>query len=396
MHRRSFVRLLAAAAASAKATGLDLLARGRTPSDGGQIRSDLPPLKIVTRYAPAATPGMPGPFPGRVVTVKSDKCVDTTTNTANDQVVREMMAQGIRALTGASSTADAWRRFFTPADVVGIKVNCGGYPNCISAYEIVGESVRQLMALGVPASQIYIYERYQNQMDECNYAAHVPDGVGTVAAERANRNTDNSGYDPATYLEANLFGEEDTRSAMMRLVSQRLTKIINIPNMKDHGATGATGCLKNIAYGSFSNVARTHQRGKSHTYSVVGTLASIEPLRSRTVLQIMDGLRGVWHGGPFARTTKYLFYPKQIMFGTDPVAIDRLLLDIIDNERKAHGAISIWDRSPSSLHIDDGRARDADPNVNIIIREPGHVEYAASLGLGVYDLAKIKVQELTV
>jgi hypothetical protein len=396
MHRRAFVRLLAAATASAKAAGLDLLARGRTTTDGLQIRSDLPPLKIVTRYSPAAVPGMPGPFPGRVVTVKSDKSVDTTTNTANDHVVREMMAQGMRALTGASTTAEAWRRFFTPADVVGIKVNCGGYPNCISAYEIVGESVRQLMALGVPSSQIYIYERYQNQMDECNYAAHVPEGVRTVAAERANRNTDNSGYDPETYLEANLFGEEDTRSAMMRLVSQRLTKIINIPNMKDHGATGATGCLKNIAYGSFSNVARTHQRGKSHTYSVVGTLASIEPLRSRTVLQIMDGLRGVWHGGPFARTTKYLFYPKQLMFGTDPVAIDRLLLDIIDNERKAHGAISIWDRSPSSLHMDDARARDADPNVNIIIREPGHVEYAASLGLGVYDLAKIKVQELTV
>jgi hypothetical protein len=110
----------------------------------------------------------------------------------------------------------------------------------------------------------------------------------------------------------------------------------------------------------------------------------------------MDGLRGVWHGGPFARTTKYVFYPRQIMFGTDPVAIDRLLLDIIDNKRKEQGAISIWDRSPSSLKIDDGRARDADPNVNIIIREPGHVEFASSLGLGVHDLTKIKVQDVTV
>ncbi len=398
MHRRAFVRLLAAAA-SARAAGLDAFAKGRTRTTSGagsQIRSDLPPLKVVSRFAPATVPGMPGPYPGRVIAVKSDKSVDISTNTANDEVVREMMAQGMRALTGTSTTADAWRRFFTPTDVVGIKVNCGGYPNCISAYEIVAETVRQLMALGVPVSQIYVYERFQNQMDECNYAAHLPEGVQTVAAERANRNTDNSGYDPETYLEANLFGEEDTRSNMMRLVSKRLTKIINIPNMKDHGATGATGCLKNVAYGSFSNVARTHQRGKSHTYSVVGTLASIEPLRSRTVLQIMDGLRGVWHGGPFARTTKYVFYPRQIMFGTDPVAIDRLLLDIIDNERKAHGAISIWDRSPSSLKMDDARARDADPNVNIIIREPGHVEYAASLGLGVYDLAKIKIQELTV
>ena len=395
MHRRAFVRLLAAAAASAKAAGSDLVA-GRLPDGGLQIRTDLPPLKIVSRYSPAATPGMPGPFPGRVVKVKSDKCVDTTTNTANDQVVREMMAQGMRALTGAATTADAWRWFFTPSDVVGIKVNCGGYPNCISAYEIVAETVRQLTTLGVPVSQIYIYERFQNQMDECNYAAHVPEGVQTVAAERANRNADNSGYDPETYLEANLFGEEDTRSSMMRLVSKRLTKIINVPNIKDHGASGATGCLKNIAYGSFSNVARTHQRGKTHTYSFIGTLASMEPIRSRTVLQIMDGIRGVWHGGPFARTTKYLFYPKQIMFATDPVAIDRLLLDIVDNERKAHGAISIWDRNPASLKMDDSRARDADPNVNIIIREPGHVEYAASLGLGVADLSQIKVQELTV
>src|SRR6185295_9538080 len=236
-------------------------------------------------------------------------------------------------------------------------------------------------------------ERFQNQMDECNYAAHLPQGVQCVAAERANRNVDNSGYDPATYLEADLFGEEDTRSNIMRLVSQRLTKIINIPNMKDHGATGVTGCLKNIAYGSFSNVARTHHKGVSHTRSFVGTLAAVEPLRSRTVLQIMDGLRGVWHGGPFARTKKYIFYPKTIMFATDPVAIDRLLLDVIENERKAHGAISIYDRSEKTLDFINGGNRDQDPNVNIIIREPGHVEFAGKLGLGVHELEKIGVRE---
>jgi hypothetical protein len=85
-----------------------------------------------------------------------------------------------------------------------------------------------------------------------------------------------------------------------------------------------------------------------------------------------------------------------MLFGTDPVAIDRLLLDIIDDKRKAEGAISIWDRSPGSLRMDDTRARDADPNVNILIREPGHVEYAASLGLGVADRSKIKVQNVTI
>jgi len=380
MHRRSIFRLLAVAPFMSAL----------------QVGKDLPTLRVVSKYSPAAAPGMPGPYPGRVVTVKSGNCVDTSTGKANDEAVREMMARGMRTLTGAGTTREAWQRFFNAGDVVGIKVNCGGFPHCISAYEIVAETIRQLTGVGVPVSQIYIYERFQNQMDECNYAAHVPDGVHSVAAERANRNVDNSGYDPATYLEADLFGEEDTRSNMMRLVSEKLTKIVNIPNMKDHGATGVTGCLKNIAYGSFSNVARTHQKGKSHTYSVVGTLAAMEPLRSRTVLQIMDGLRGVWHGGPFARTTRYVFYPRQIMFGTDPVAIDRLLLDIIEKERLAHGAISIWDRNPKYLKMDNARARDADPNVNIIIREPGHVEFASTLGLGVYDVSTIKVEDVKV
>jgi hypothetical protein len=342
------------------------------------------------------TPGMPGRYAGRVVAVGSDQVLDPVTRASDGAVVREMMARGMCALTGTNSPGDAWRHFFGPADVVGIKVNCGGHPHVVSDHAIVAETVRQLMNTGVPAAQIYVYERFQQQLDAVNYAPHLPGEVQIVAAERENAYSDNSGYDPATYVEADLFGEEDTRSNMMRLITRRLTKIINIPNVKDHGATGATGCLKNIAYGSFSNVARTHYGSRSHTYSFVGRLASVEPLRSRTVLQIMDGLRGVWHGGPFAHTDRFVFYPRRMFFGTDPVAIDRLLLDIIDEKRKAEGAISIWDRSPASLRTDDMAARDSDPNVNILIREPGHVEYASRLGLGVYELARISLEQIQV
>ena len=377
MDRRAFVQGLVAA-----------------PLVAGARAATVPPYRVVSGYAPAPIPGMPGPHPGKVVALRSERCVDTATNAANADVVREMMARGMCALTGEATVAGAWRRFFEPADVVGIKVNCGGHPWVVSSYEIVAETVCQLIVVGVASSRIVVYERFQDQLDAVDYAPHLPQGVEIVAAETANQRIDRSGYDPATYVEADLFGEEDTRSNLMRLVSRRLTKIVNIPNMKDHGATGATGCLKNIAYGSFSNVARTHYQGRSHTFSFVGTLAAVEPLRSRTVLQIMDGLRGVWHGGPFARTPRYVFYPKRILFGTDPVAIDRLLLDVIDDKRKAEGAISIWERSPRFLKTDDAEARDHDPNVNIIIREPGHVEYASGLGLGVYDRARISLQEI--
>jgi hypothetical protein len=70
------------------------------------------------------------------------------------------------------------------------------------------------------------------------------------------------------------------------------------------------------------------------------------------------------------------------------VAIDHTELDLIEAKRKAEGAVSLWDRSRA--HLGDNR----DPNMNHFIREPGHIEYASRLGLGVYDSAKIHVREI--
>ncbi len=75
------------------------------------------------------------------------------------------------------------------------------------------------------------------------------------------------------------------------------------------------------------------------------------------------------------------------MIGTDPVAMDHELIDIIEAKRKAEGAISIFDRSMSHVGRDN-----SNPNINHYIREPGHVEYASTLGLGIYDSAKIKLK----
>ena len=34
------------------------------------------------------------------------------------------------------------------------------------------------------------------------------------------------------------------------------------------------------------------------------------------------------------------------------------------------------------------------PNEDRFLREPGHIEYASRLGLGVYDISKIKVRRI--
>ena len=242
-----------------------------------------------------------------------------------------------------------------------------------------------LIAVGVPAKQIYVYERFENQLQSVGYGKYLPAGVNIFAAETTRSSILN--YDPKTYVETSFFGEDDTRSNVVRLVSETLTKIVNVPNLKEHQASGVTGCLKNIAYGNFSNVARSHNSEKTHTRTFIGTLAAVEPVRSRVVLNIMDGLRGVWHAGPFSDMAQFRFYPKQLMFGTDPVAMDHKLIEVIEEKRKAEGAVTIFDRSMSHVGKDN-----SNPNTNHYIREPGHVEYASTLGLGVFDAARIKLK----
>ena len=346
-----------------------------------------PKYEIVTRYKPSGKAGMPGLFPGQVASVHNDKSIDSDSERVDAAQVREMFRGGMTALTGDKDQRDAWARFISPSDVVGIKINASGAPGICSNPVVVGEIGANLVGVGVRPENIWVYERFNRQVLTVPYAQYLPRGSHITTADSG------AGYDPFTYVEVNFFGEDDTRSNLVRLVSEKLTKIVNVPNMKDHSAAGVTGCLKNIAYGDFSNVARSHEYTKTNTLTFIGTLATVEPLRSRTVLHVMDGLKGVWHAGPFSPDRSFRFYPKQIMFGTDPVAMDRLLLDIIDDKRKQEKAISVWDRSPQRLDP-EGRRFSHDPNLNRFVREPGHIEYASTLGLGVYDKTKIRVSEI--
>ena len=375
MDRRDF---LAAAAFWPALPGIDAAAQRPVPD-----------YRVVTPYRlPRRGAGMPGPYPGRVITVHAAGCIDEATETVDVATVQQMMARGMTALTGDRDPRDSWARFFDAQDVVGIKVNTSGAPGAMSMPEVVAEIARNLIAVGVAPSSIVVHERGA-QIQTPRYDRFVPEGVRVQAAAPGM-----ASFDPDVYVETTFFGEDDTRSYLLRVVSRECTKIINVPNMKDHSASGVTGCLKNVAYGEFSNVARSHHRAQTETLTFIGTLARVEPLRSRTVLNIMDGLRGVWHGGPFSRDRRYRFYPKQMKFGTDPVAMDRLLIDVIDAKRRQEGAISVWERDRK--YFGTTAEWQNDPNVNRFDRETGHIEYASRLGLGVYDVRRIDHTEITI
>lgn len=366
-----------------------LAAMAAMPALNVQEPRPVPKYHAVTSYKPTPLSGMPGPYPGRVVTVHSPNCIDAASEKVDAPTVKAMMTRGMTTLTGDKDVRDSWARLFNAQDFVGIKVNCVGGPAVVSAPEVVAEIAAQLVAVGVKPTNIVVYDRSSAQLQQLGYDKVIPAGA------RVESGNTWLGFDPDVYVETTFSGEDDTRSFLLRMITQQFTKIVNVPNMKDHGASGVTGCLKNVAYGGFNNVDRSHYFAHTDTLTYIGTLANVEPVRSRTVLNIMDGLRGVWHAGPFSRERRYRFFPKQMKFGTDPVAIDRFLLDVIDDKRKQEGAISVWERDLKyySTKLDDWQAN---PNVNRFIREPGHIEYASKLGLGTYDTSKIQHTEITI
>src|SRR5271169_2204022 len=105
------------------------------------FHEDLPHYRVVSRFPASAHPGMPGPYPGKVARVHAAKCIDEQSERVDAPAVGEMMTRGMRALTGDADARDSWARFFTPSDVVGIKVNCSGAPGIMATPEIVGEIV---------------------------------------------------------------------------------------------------------------------------------------------------------------------------------------------------------------------------------------------------------------
>ncbi|HTJ85983.1 MAG TPA: DUF362 domain-containing protein [Terriglobales bacterium] len=328
--------------------------------------------------------GMPGLFPGRVVEISSPDAI--VRNRVSQPLIKEMLDHGMKRLTGETSAQDAWAKFVDPKDIIGIKINPSGAPACCSSPEIVREIVAAVQSVGVPARNIIIYDRYAYEIDIGSYQALVPPEVKVVGIQDAF--TGASGYDMNIYCDANFFGEWETRSYMASIVAHGVSKIINVPTMKDHSAAGVTGCLKNLGYGTFNNVARSHRQPYSFTDPLIGMMCSVEPLRSKAVLHIMDGMRLVWHGGPLTQVQDFIYPAGKMYIGTDPVAMDTIELKAIEEKRQQEGVPSVWEHDPSSITSNDYEFFH-DPRKNLFYRRPGHIASAGKLGLGVADPAQI-------
>jgi uncharacterized protein (DUF362 family) len=384
MDRRTFVKAGCISSASLLIEGLDPMVRADT------AQPPVPPIELhgLPGYKPSSL-GLPGLFPGRVVEVRDPAAI--VHNRVSQPAVRRLLDQAMKELTGEGSGAAAWAKFVEPTDIVGIKINPSGAPACCSSPEIIREIISGVQSVGVPARNIVVYDRYSYEIDIGSYQALLPPGIRIVGIQEAF--AAGGEYEPNVYCDASFFGEWETRSYMANIVTHEVTKIINVPTMKDHSASGVTGALKNLAYGTFNNVARTHRAPYTFTNPVIGLMCTVEPLRSKSVLHIMDGMRQVWHGGPLTQVQDFIDQSGILLVATDPVAMDTVELEAIEKKRQDKGAPSLWQQDPKSI-TSNSEEFYHDASKNLFFRQPGHIAAAGRLGLGVADLKQIDHRRL--
>src|ERR1051326_3353249 len=84
---------------------------------------------------------MPGLYRGRVVAVENPASIGS--NKYQAEPIKQMMRRGITELTGGT-WSEAWKQFFQPGDVVGIKVNpVGQSSGVVSGPEVLHEIDRK-------------------------------------------------------------------------------------------------------------------------------------------------------------------------------------------------------------------------------------------------------------
>ncbi len=293
---------------------------------------------------------MPGKYPAKVVQVDNEKSVVDKKIVYNEAY--EMISKGMLELTGKSNLKDAWLEFVSPKDRIGLKVNPVAGPTLTTSIEVTQAIVKQLEETGVPRENIIIWDRREEQLFEAGFTNEAFLGIKIVGTERPENGSmyDENGklyglrmIDTTQYYWADCEDKYDSAtipymvnegkySYFTKIVTEMVDKIINVPILKNAGSS-VTLCLKNLAYGSITNTGRLHKQLWAETVAEVN---AFPPLRDKVVLNIVDGLKGCFQGGPGANPQFFVDW-KTILIGTDPVAVDRVGYDIVIKKRIAEG-----------------------------------------------------------
>ena len=382
LSRRSF--LLSTACLGATALGPHSMAAVKQeqekpkaePFDPDLIKSNID----VALAAPRTELSMPGRYPGRVAEVYHSKAV--VGNKPDQGAAAIMLAAGMQSLTGKTDYRESWSQLFSPSDRIGIKINPTGRQLLSNTHELTGAIIASLEAVGVPRKNIVIWDRCGDEAPDAGYVNERYPGIEMFWTEYIEEEDGQTVRKGVENLDKNVFYEFDidqpyderakrytihggTKSFFTNILTQGVDKVINVPVLKNY-RDSVTLCLKNMAHGATSNTARGHRIW--HRY--IAEVCAFPAVRDKTVLNIIDGLRGCYEGGPVG-LARYVWNANAIWVSTDPVAGDRIAWETIFAKRVVEGVATEADRE------------NMDTMLNQLVR-------AEKFRLGIYDRGNIE------
>ncbi len=268
------------------------------------------------------------------------------------ETVKQILDQTIAAFAGIPA-ADYFSHLFNPGDKVSLKINCLSGRSMSTHRKTTQAVIELLQESGLPPDNITVWDRKEQDLLNAGYTINKGKGVKFIGV-------DTDGYD------SGLTAHRSIGSFFARILS-KTDKIISLPVLKDHGIVGVTLGMKNF-FGAIHNPNKYHiDAGNPY----VADLYSHPLIKDKVVLTIIDGIAGQYEGGP-PPMPQWQWNCGGFVIGTDPVAVDRIGLKIIEEQRALHKIPSLTEAS----------------------RFPEYLKTAEKLGLGNFDLNKIEVIEV--
>ncbi|HEX9972504.1 MAG TPA: DUF362 domain-containing protein [bacterium] len=271
--------------------------------------------------------------------------------------VNDLLNRAMENLLQIDKSEVAWQQLFSKDDIVGIKINCLAGRGISTHYELVDAIIEGLKSAGVLERNIIVWDRANRDLEKAGYS------IQTDRNRAKCYGNDQFGYSSDIYE----FGE--IGSHLSNILVHQCTAIINVPILKDHGIVGMTNALKNF-FGAIHNPNKYHDSCGDPYIADVNMLSEI---RSKVRLVVSDALTAQYEGGP-PFMPQWAWNHNSLIVGFDPVAIDKIGWDIIEQKRKEKGL----------------------PTLAASGREPTYIATAADAKhrLGQNDLNKIKIRQV--
>lgn len=332
--RRSFLSYL-----SAVPVGLWTLAQG---------------TKSISGAHSAQVPGLPSPSPGfkaRMVVAKRNSVVDADRRIQTAEA-KKLLGDAVGAFTKKADAPAGWKSLFSPADIIGIKVNCLAGRGISTNPELVAAIVDSLGSAGIARQKIIVWDRTEHDLLSAGFSLSGLNGARVLA-------TDSRGVG----YEEDIEFSGEVGSCFSRIISRMCTAIINVPVLKDHDLAGVSLGMKSF-YGAIHNPNKYHD---NNCNPFVADLSAHPYIKQKLRLVVCDGLIAQYHGGP-AQRPQWSWPAATLLVGADPVAVDRVGWDIIEQKRKEAGMQPLKEAG----------------------REPKYIPTASERGLGVGDIDRIE------